>query len=240
MNEEMDKMNVYSPTPAFIESQDTGEFIKILPDTFIVKGGKNDRGFDQGYAIRHLNRKDYILIDVVEAASKEVVERLVKSGFNIRAILISGQSVLKDAYANLETISKDAGGADIYVHRRITEDVDFDVKSITSKDPLMKSFDLDVQELTGDKSGGVLIYSDLNEGMLFTGDNAVGSAYDSDRFTFTREKLENDSDEFAMAENWSTYNKEFKYLFPRKGKPAFEVDGGGRTDILNRLSRGSS
>jgi hypothetical protein len=166
--------------------------------------------------------------------------RLVNGGFNCRAILITGESVLKVSYADLQTISKAAGGADIYAHRRIAKDVDFDLKSITAKDPLMKSFDLDVQELTGDKSGGVLIYSDLNEGMLFTGDNAVGSAYDSDRFTFTREKLESESDEYAMAENWSTYDKEFKYLFPRKGKPAFEVDGGTRTDILNRLSRAAS
>ena len=239
MNEEMNKMDV-SPTPAFVESQKTGEFIKILPDTFIIKGGKNDRGFDQGYAIRHRNRKDYILIDVVEEATKDAVKRLVKSGLNIRSILITGESVLKDAYADLETISKDAGGAEIYAHRRIAKDVDFEVKSITSKDPLMKSFHLDVQELTGDKSGSVLIFSDLNEGMLFAGDKALGAAYNSDSFTFTREKLEKDSDEFAIAENWSAYDNEFKYLFPRKGKPAFEIDGGGRTDILNRLSRGAS
>lgn len=240
MNEEMDKMNVYSPSPDFIKGQDTGEFIKILPDTFVIKGAKNDRGFDQGYAIRHLNRKDYILIDVVEEATREAVERLVNGGFNIRAIFITGESVMKDAYADLATLSKDAGGADIYAHRRISKETDFEVKSITAKDPVMKSFDLDVQELTGDKSGAVLIYSDLNDGMLFTGDSAKGSAYDSDRFTFVREKEENESDEYALAENWSTYDKEFKYLFPRQGKPAFEVDGGTRTDILNRLSRAAS
>jgi hypothetical protein len=83
----------------------------------------------------------------------------------------------------------------------------------------------------------VLIYSDINDGMLFTGADADGSPYDSDLNTFTRGKLDSKNDEYGLAESWGAYVMEFTYLFPLKGKPAFNIDEGQRTDILAKLSR---
>lgn len=108
-----------NPTPEFISKQHTGKFIQLLPDTYMIKGGKNDRGCDQGYVIKRRNQDEYVLIDVVDRAMKEAVDELINNGGQIRALLLSGENVLQDAYADLNTISEDFGGADVYVQRQI-------------------------------------------------------------------------------------------------------------------------
>lgn len=226
------------PTAKFIASQHTGKFVKILPETYLIKGAKNDRGFDQAFALTN-NRKDLVLIDVVEEASREAVETLINDGYKIKGIFISGQSVLNDAYADLGTISEDAGGADIYIHPDIAPEDGFETKALTIRDSLMSNFNIETEELPG-KSGEVLIYSSKNDGMLFAGDSAQGSEFDSDSFIFTREIHKKQKEEFAISEFWQNLRPDFTYFFPRRGKPAIEIDSRTRSNISNWLSRGSS
>lgn len=228
-----------TPTPEFIADQHTGKFVNILPEAYIIKGAKNDRGFDQAYALGNHNQ-EYVLIDVVELASKDAVQKMIKNGDTVRAILITGDSVMQDAYADLETISKDAGGADIYIHQDSAFKDEFDTKDLSSSDHLLSSFGLEVIDFSIRKKPAVLIYSTRNGGMLFTGDSAQGSKYENYWSTFHREKQEKKEDEFAISKHWSNYGKKFYYLFPRKGKPAVKVDNQTQTEILNKLSRGVS
>ena len=234
----VDKMEVLSSQSAeFIEKSETGKFLKLIPDTFIIKGGESDNGFNQGYAIRHINRQDIVLIDVVEKSTKEAVKKLIEDGYNIKAILLSNTLIYKNAYADLSTLSKDAGGTEIFIHPRTTINDDFKTKDITSKNEILKSFSLHVNDLPGSGGGSVLIFSEINDGMLFTGADAEGSPYNSDLNTFSRPKNESKNDDFGIAEAWGAYKEEFTYLFPLKGKPAFNIDEGQRIDILNSLSR---
>lgn len=228
-----------TPTPEFFADQHTGKFVNILPETFLIKGAKNDRGFDQAYALGN-NKQEYILIDVVELASKDAVQSMIKNGDTVRAILISGDTVMQDAYADLETISKDAGGADIYIHPQSAFKDEYDTKDLTGNDALLSSYGLEITDFSVRKKPAVLLYCTRNGGMLFTGDSASGSEYENYWSTFHREKLDKKEDEFAMSKNWSNYNKKFNYLFPRKGKPAVKVDNQTRIEILNKLSRGVS
>lgn len=235
---EVDKMEVlHSQSAEYIEKGETGKLLKIIPDTFLIKGAETENGFSQGYAIRHINRKDIILIDVVEEATKEAVKKLVNDGYTIKAILLSNTLVYKNSYSNLKTISEDAGGAQIFIHPRTTIKDDFKTKDITSKNEILKSFGLKINDLPGNGGGSVLIFSDINDGMLFTGADAEGSPYDTDRNSFSRPKMESKNDEFGIAESWGAYKEEFSYLFPLRGKPAFNIEEGQRTDILNGLSR---
>lgn len=234
----VDKMDIVnSQTPEFIQKGETGKFLRLIPDTFIIKGAETENGFNQGYAIRHLNLKDIILIDVVEEAMRDAVKNLVKEGYNINAILISNSDVYKRAYADLKTISEDAGGAQIFMHPRTTLKDTFRTKDITKKNDIFKTFKLKVNDLPGNGGGSVLIFCEFNEGMLFTGEDAEGSPYDSDENTFKRPILESKNDEYGLAESWGAYPEEFTYLFPLKGKPALNIDDGQRLDILNKLSR---
>ncbi len=234
----VDKMEILNSQSAeFIQKSETGKFLKLIPDTFIIKGEEGEKGFNQGYAIRHLNLKDIILIDVVEEATLGAVKKLVKEGYNINAILLSNSDVYKRAYGDLKTISEDAGGAQIFIHPRTTLKDNFKTKDITKKDEILKPFKLKIQDLPGNGGGSVLIFCEFNEGMLFTGDDAEGSPYDSDLNTFSRPAMQSKNDEFGLAESWGAYPEDFTYLFPLKGKPAFNIEDGQRLDILNKLSR---
>lgn len=227
-----------SQTPEFIAQGETGKFLKLIPDTFIIKGEAGKDGFNQGYAIRHLNQKDIILIDVIEKATRDAVKKWVADGYNIRAILISNASVFKNAYADLKTISKDAGGAPIYAHPMITVKEDFKIKDITAKkNELLKSFALTIYNLPGNGGGSVLIYSDINEGMLFTGEDALGSPYESELNEFTRPQMKSKNDEYGLAQSWSEFEKPFRYLFPLRGKPGFNLEDVDQSAILDKLSR---
>ncbi|MFC6860833.1 hypothetical protein [Zunongwangia atlantica] len=234
----VDKMEVlHSQSAEYIQQGETGKFLKLIPDTFLIKGKEKDGVFNQGYAIRHINRRDILLIDVVEEETKAAVKKLVNDGYQIKGILITCDGILDDAYADLKTISEDANDAPIYAHPRNNFKDDFKTKDITTQANDLKHFGIKVIDLPGNGGASVLVYSDINDGMLFPGDDAVGSDYDSELNTFKRPEMKRENDDFGLAESWSAFEDEFTYFFPRKGKPAFNVDEGRQIDILNGLSR---
>ncbi|MGY5847305.1 hypothetical protein ACW6QP_07775 [Salegentibacter sp. HM20] len=237
----VDKMQVlHSQSAEFIEQGETGKFLKLIPDTFIIKGEEKDGKFNQGYALRHINRQDIILIDVVEKSSKDAVKRLLNDGYKIKGILLTCDGIIKDAYADLKTISEDAGGAPIFAHPRNNFKDPFKTKDITAKETLLKNFGLKVFDLPGNGGASVIVHSDWNDGMLFPGDDAEGSAYDSDLNTFKRPEMSHKNDDYGLAESWSAFKEPFAYLFPRKGKPAFNLEEGAQIDIISALSRSTS
>ncbi|MGM0933060.1 MAG: hypothetical protein ACQEWD_06410 [Bacteroidota bacterium] len=234
----VDKMEVLNSQSAeFIEKAEPGKFHKLIPDTFIIKGDKNNGSHNQGYAIRHINLQDIILIDVVEKSTKDAVKKLVTDGYRIKGILITCDEIMKNAYADLKTISEDAGGAAIFAHPRKNFKDDFRTKDITARENVLKDFGLKVFDLPGNGGASVILYSETNDGMLFTGDDAEGSPYDSDLNTFKRPEMKKKNDDYGLAESWSAFREPFRYLFPRKGKPGFNLEEGQQTNIINALSR---
>lgn len=234
----VDKMEVlHSQTPEFVEKSEDGKFLKMIPDTFIIKGDKIDGKYNQAYAIRHLNRRDILLIDVVEKSTKAAVKKLVEEGYNIKGILITCDGILKTAYADLKTISADAGDAPIYAHPRNNFKDDYRTKDITGRDKVLDSFGINIFDLPGSEGASVVVYSDINEGMLFPGEDAVGSDYDSDLNTFSRPEKKNSNNDYGLAESWAAFDTPFAYLFPRKGKPGFNLEEGQQIDILNGLGK---
>ncbi len=234
----VDKMEVlHSQSAEFIQKGETGKFLKLIPDTFIIKGSEEEKGFNQGYALRHLNRKDILLIDVVEKETLKAVKLLLEEGYTIKGILLSNSSVYKNAYADLKTLSEDAGGVPIFAHPRNSIKDDYKTKDITAKHEVLKHFDISIYDLPGNGGGSVLIYSDNNDGMLFTGEDAIGSSYDSEENSFTRPIMDSKNSEFGLAESWGSFDEDFAYLFPLHGKPGFNLEEGQQTDILNKLSR---
>jgi len=210
----------------------------LIPNTFIIKGEAGQEGFSQGYAVRHQNQKDIILIDAIEKSTQAAVKKWIEDGYTIKAILISNTSVFKNAYADLKTISEDAGGAPIYAHPMTTIKEDFKIKDITAKkNELFKSFGLTIFNLPGNRGGSVIIYSDINEGMLFTGEDALGSPYDNELNEFTRPQMNRKNDEYGLAQSWSEFEQPFTYLFPLRGKPGFNLEEEDQSAILNKLSR---
>ena len=234
----VDKMEVlHSQSAEFIQKGEVGKFLKLIPDTFIIKGSEEENGFNQGYALRHLNRKDILLIDVVEKETLKAVKLLLEEGYSIKGILLSNSSVFKNSYADLKTLSEDAGGAPIFAHPRNSIKDEYKTKDITAKQEVLKHFGITIYDLPGNGGGSVLIYSDNNDGMLFTGEDAIGSTYSSEDNDFTRPVMDSKNSEFGLAESWGSFDEEFAYLFPLHGKPGFNLEEGQQTDILNKLSR---
>ncbi len=236
----VDKMEVlHSQSAEFIAQAEPGKFHKLIPDIFIIKGDKKDGIYNQAYAIRHINRRDIILIDMVEESTKKAVKKLLEDGYNIKGILITCDDIMKTAYADLKTISEDAGGAPIFAHPRKSFNDSFKTRDITQRKNL-KEFGLQVFDLPGNGGASVILHSDINDGMLFTGEDAQGSSYSSDLNTFKRPEMKNKNDDYGLAESWRAFQQPFAYLFPRKGKPGFNLEEGHQTDILNSLSSGSA
>lgn len=226
-----------TPTAAFIRDLHTGIFQETVPGIFMIKGAKNDRGFDQAYGVLK-GRKELVLIDVVEEAYKEAIGHLLHEGYSIKAILITGKGVRNDCYAGLETLSQDAGGADIYIHPDIAPQ-DYETKALNRRDELLSNFDLEPLIVPG-KEGQVVLYCSRHNGIVFAGDSAIGSDYGTDDFLFTRGREQQDKLAFQVEEFWQGFEKNFDYFFSRKGKPGLEIDPRTRTSLLDRLARGEA
>lgn len=228
----VDKREVISSQSAqFIEEGEKGKFLKLVPDTFIIK---MENGA-QGYAIRHLNRKDLLLIDTVSEGAKKGIKHLVEEGYTIKAILITHKEVMKNAYADWNEISEDAGKAPIFTHPMNTNGEAFNFKNIMDKNTILEHFSISVRDFPSKAGETAVIYSEINNGMLFSGDAAIGSPYDSEKEEVMRPDLENENKNFSLADSWSSVMWEFTYFFPFRGKPKFNLEEGEQKDIVINL-----
>lgn len=227
----VDKKEVVNRESAeFIKQTEEGKFVNLVPDTFIIK---TENG-GQGYAIRHLNRQDMILIDTVGKGAQAGVKHLVEEGYKIKAILITHKGVLENAYAPLKTISEDAGGAPVYTHPINNNDSNYEVKNITEKNNIFGHFSLTVRDFPAPSGEAVVIHSEINEGMVFSGCAAIGASYDSKEEGFKLPEM-SENKKFSVAESWRSYMQEFSFFFPYKGKPGFNLSEGQQKDIILKL-----
>lgn len=228
----VDKKEVISSQSAeFIQQGEDGKFLKMVSDTFIIK---MENGA-QGYGIRHLNGKDFLLIDTVGKGAQDGVKHLVEEGYKINAILITNKDAMRNAYDSLKTISEDAGGAPIFSHPMNVNDSSFPVKDITSKNKIFDHFSIELDDFPSASGENTVIYSEINEGMVFAGNSATGASYEEegDKVKLTDAGSENKNS--SLAEAWRTYTREFRYFFPYKGKPVFNLEEGEQTDFIQRL-----
>ncbi|HET7360872.1 MAG TPA: hypothetical protein VFI78_02980 [Salinimicrobium sp.] len=230
----VDKKEVLSSQSAeFIQQGEEGKFLKLIPDTFVIKmeNGK------QGYAIRHLNRQDIILIDTTAQGAQQAVKHLVEEGYSIKAILLTHKDSLKNTYSDLKTISEDAGRAPIFAHPMNTNGENINIKSIMDRNNIFEHFSISVQDFPGKSGENVVIYSEINEGMVFAGNAAVGTAYNSEGDAIGLPDLENKTKNESLAEKWNAFDLEFTYFFPYKGKPRFNLSEGEQKDLILKLGR---
>lgn len=230
----VDKKEVLSSQSAdFIQQGEEGKFLKLVPDTFIIKMEQEK----QGYALRHLNRQDLILIDTTGKGAQKAVKYLVEEGYNIKAILLTHKDSLKNTYSHLKAISEDAGRAPIFTHPMNTNGENSPIKNIMDRNNIFEHFSISVQDFPGKSGENVVIYSEINEGMVFAGNAAVGTAYNSEGDAISLPDLENKNKNESLAEKWGAFDLEFTYFFPCEGKPRFNLSEGEQKDLILRLGR---
>ena len=228
----VDKKEVISSQSAeFIQQAEAGKFHKMIPDTFIIK---MDDGA-QGYAIRHLNRQDMLLIDTTASGAKEGIKHLVEEGYKIKGILVTHKDALQKTYAPLKEISADAGGAPIFSHPVNNTNTDFNVRDINGKNDIFKHFSIELTDFPSKSGETAVIYSEINNGMIFAGDTVEATSYDEEGDEMKRADTGSENKNRGIAENWRTFEREFRYFFPYKGKPKFNVTEGQQKDLMIKL-----
>jgi hypothetical protein len=228
----VDKKEVISSQSAeFIQQAEAGQFHKMISDTFIIK---MENGA-QGYAIRHLNRQDMLLIDTTGKGADKGVKHLVEEGYKIKGILVTHKEALQNTYAPLKQISEDAGGAPIYSHPVNNTDPGFNVKNIIGKNEVFKNFSIQITDFPSKSGETAVIYTDINEGMIFAGNTVEATSYDAEGDEIKRADTGSENKNRGMGETWRTYMKEFRYFFPYKGKPKFNLSEGQQTDLIVKL-----
>lgn len=216
-----------------IKNAQKGRAIKILPDTFLFKIECKDGSLCQGYALRHINRHDIVLIDAVD---KDIISEFQESGYDIKGIFLTSRKMLDDTNSSFEEISKSAD-APIFIHPLDTREQSKYTKDITAKHELLNNFALSVYHFPGVTGGSVVVYTEINGGTLFAGDSAVGSDYESKDNNLTRPENNDSAEDFGLAETWTSFVKEFTHVLPRRGKPCFDLSEGEQKDVLSRLGR---
>jgi hypothetical protein len=228
----IDKKEVISSQSAeFIQQAEAGKFHKMIPDTFIIKMEDGT----QGYAIRHLNRQDMLLIDTTGKGADKGIKHLVEEGYKIKGILVTHKDALQHTYAPLKKISEDAGGAPIFSHPVNNTNTDFNVRDINSKNDIFKHFSIELTDFPSKSGETAVIYSEINNGMIFAGDTVEATAYDEDGDELKRADTGSENKNRGIAENWRTYVREFRYFFPFKGKPKFNLTEGQQKDLIVKL-----
>ncbi|MFD2518611.1 hypothetical protein [Salinimicrobium flavum] len=234
---EVDKKEVISSQSAeFIQQAEEGKFLKLVSDTFIIKTADGT----QGYAIRHLNMKDMLLIDTTGKGAKDAVKHLVEEGYKIKGIIVTHKDALRNSYDSLKTISEDAGGAPIFSHPVNNTDSSFEVKDINSKNKVFEHFSVTVDDFPSASGESAVVHSEINEGMVFAGNSAQGAPYDQEGDELIRPDIGSENKNLSLAESWRTYIKDFMYFFPYKGKPKFNIPEGSSTDIIQKLGNANS
>lgn len=231
----VDKKEVISSQSAeFIKQGEEGKFLKMISDTFIIK---TENG-TQGYAIRHLNGQDFLLIDTTGKGAQKAVKHLVEEGYKIKAILVTNKEAMRNTYAPLKTISEDAGGAPIFSHPMNSNDSTFEVKNITAKNKIFEHFSISLDDFPSASGETTVIYSEINEGMVFAGNSAVGASYDEEGDKVTLPDAGSENKNSSLVESWRTYTRDFRYFFPYKGKPVFNIEEEELTDFILKLGNG--
>ena len=228
----VDKKEVISSQSAeFIQQAEEGKFHKMIPDTFIIK---MENGA-QGYAIRHLNRHDMLLIDTTGKGAEKAIKHLVEEGYKIKGIIVTHKEPLQNTYAPLKQISEDAGGAPIFSHPVNNKDNSFSVRDIYIKNDVFKHFSIFVDDFPSASGDTAVVYSEINEGMIFAGNSVKAAPYDQEGDQMTRADMGNRNKDLSLAESWRTYIREFRYFFPYRGKPRFNLSDGEQKDLIARL-----
>ena len=228
----VDKREIISSQSAeFIQQSEAGKFHKMIPDTFVIK---MENGA-QGYAIRHLNRQDILLIDTTGKGADKGIKHLVEEGYKIKAILITHKEPLQKTHAPLKQISEDAGGAPIYGHPVNNIDSSFNVRDITGKVDIFKHFSLSVYDFPSASGETAVVYSEINEGMIFAGNAVDATSYDEEANEISRPDTGSKNKNMGLGESWRTFAQEFRYIFPFKGKPRFNLSEGQQKDLIVKL-----
>lgn len=213
-----------------------GTIFQILDNVYGIKADRHQYRYGNMYVIVHKEEKKLLLIDAVREESIRPMKNWIANGYSISAVFLTHKDLLGQAYASIHQISEDLGDAPIFIHPADTPENSADLFDITCAVDITTDFDVQVFHSPGHTSGSIIIYSELNDGILFTGDSAVGSPYEDEQYYFERPPNETSEDN-KLIHFWQNFHLPFKHILPLHGKPQFQLNDLQRDYILSNLRK---
>lgn len=106
--------------------------------------------------------------------------------------------------------------------------------------PLLEEFGLEAIHFPGHTEGSILLYQELNEGLIFSGDTAIGSTYkelENRTHQLVRVPPMLSVDDGQTRENWKQFDRPFAHFGPFHGATIID-SAKDRNRFLTALRRG--
>jgi hypothetical protein len=209
-----------------------GEPVKILPDVFLAKAKDQNGNIVNTYAVRHENRHDLLLIDMVYPENKATLDHYKESGYNIKAIVVTSDKTAQNSFMGYKEIAEKYD-TQFYMHK-LDDNSAHTVHDIMLGDEILDQFGVNGFHFPGYTGGSVMVYVGYN-GALFTGHSAVGTPLEEDGAGFQRPEV-NDSEDMGLMDNWLSFAIEFDHIMPAQGTPRLKLSDTDRVAIVRELS----
>ncbi len=227
MQDDVDTDTIYQD----IKNIQNNKPLAILPDTYLIKMTNGDET-NNGYALLHLNRKNIFLVDVL---ALDVLKTYQDKGYHVSGLGITHNELVDKN--RLEEVTEILGDAPIFMHPLESQNYgDLTTDALQPHDAF-KGFSIQIYDGLGTDSGDLAFYSEINNGMLFTGKTAKGSEYDSENTSIERPRGADTTNDIAAAENWRRFTATFLHVLPGKGKPALYLTEGEQKDLIIQLGK---
>lgn len=214
-----------------------GRAYEILPNTLLVKGQRFQHRYANMYILADENRREILLIDAVRIEAKQPVLDLMQKGYKVRGIILTHNHLVGQAFSNMQTVSETFGGTPLFMHPADISPYISMMRSVVDEEHAMQDFGLEVIHMEGHTYGSVSIYSKMNGGTLFCGDNAIGSPYDMDTYYFERPKTRSSRTDAKLARIWKELGHRVSNLLPLHGKPEMYITEKRYAEIKNGLDK---
>ncbi|QCW99455.1 hypothetical protein FGM00_04770 [Aggregatimonas sangjinii] len=217
-------------------SAELGSILPILDNVYTIKADKHRYRYGNMYIIVHQEHKKLLLIDAVRDESVQSLKNWMANGYSISGVFLTHRDLLGQAYAPLHEISEDLGNAPIFIHPDDTPKNSNALFDITCAIDIFTDFNVQVHHSPGHTPGSVVIYAEMNGGILFTGDSAVGSPYEEEQYYFERPPNNEENDE-RLRGFWENVEQRFKHILPLHGKPQFGLNEMQQDYIVKNLCK---
>jgi len=209
-----------------------GQAVKILPDVFLAKATDKDGNVVNTYAIRHENRHDLLLIDMIYPENKSTLDKFKEAGYNIKAIVVTSDTTAHHAFEDFKDLAEEYDTS-FYMHK-LDDNSSHKVHDIMLGDDTLDQFGVNGFHFPGYTGGSAMVYVGYN-GALFTGHSAIGTPLKADGADFNRPEISEVND-MGLLDNWLSFTVEFDHILPAEGTPKLKLSNTERNDIIRRLS----
>ncbi len=200
-----------------IENKKVGEAVELLKVLWAFRLPKHRYRYGQSYLV--IRDKRAFLVDAVHSETKEAIKAILeKNNATVVAIILTHGHLIGQLGGTSSEVSSWFNNAPILAHPSDITSAN-GIQEIIKNMELLSEFNLQFEHFGGHTPGSIIIHYP-KEGLVFSGDVAIGSPYDSEDNVLDRPPLQS-TDETQVIDMWSNMIFEPNAILPLHGKPVF-------------------